>query len=427
LSGGFTFVHTADLHLDSQFRGLEQAFLNGEKVPEGVLRRLRNCTFEAFERIVDLCIERKADFLLLAGDVYDAADKSLRAQIRFREGLARLASAGIATFVVHGNHDHCAGWRAGLEFSNTVHVFSDREVEFRPFVRNGREIARIYGISYPGRMVVENYADRFKRNKDAPFAVALLHCNVDGIAGHENYAPCRLSDLLNRGFDYWALGHVHSRLVLNPEGPCVAYPGCPQGRRPGEGGERGCLVVNVSDSGKVSLEFVPVGPVRWEALELSIEGLGSDQGLVNRLLGGLRGMRKETGGKPVVVRITLTGRGALHRYLNRPSYIADLIREVRDLLPRGEEDFIYLESIRAATGVEVDLDELARSDTLLGDLLGLAGRARGDGELRTELRRALAPLLEHPGAGKHLEPPGEEELDRLLERAGEMAVDLLME
>lgn len=427
MSVGFTFVHAADLHLDSQFRGFGQALLNGEGVPEGILRRLRNCTFEAFERIVDLCIERKAGFLLLAGDIYDVADKSLRAQIRFRDGLARLADAGIAAFVVHGNHDHCSGWRADLKFPDTVHIFSDKEIESRPFVRDGREIARIYGISYPGQVVVEDYAARFNRDKDSTFAIALLHCNVGGIAGHENYAPCRLNSLLNKGFDYWALGHVHNRTVLNPAGPCVAYPGCPQGRHPRENGERGCFVVNVSDNAQVSLEFVPVSPVRWEVVEVSIEGLGNDQELLDRLLECLLGLRKKAGGKPVVARVSLTGRGALHRNLARPAYTANLAQELRGLLPKGVENFVYLESIRAATGAEVDLDELARSDTLLGDLLGLAFKARGDGALRAALRRSLAVLLEHPRAGKYLEEPGEAELDRLLERAGEMALDLLME
>ncbi|MCL6634993.1 MAG: DNA repair exonuclease [Peptococcaceae bacterium] len=266
MSGGFCFVHAADLHLDSQFKGFGEVIRGVGRIPEGVLRRLRNSTFEAFERILDLCIERKADFLLLAGDVYDAADRSLRAQIRFRDGLARLADAGIPAFVVHGNHDHCSGWRAGLEYPETVHVFSHREVEARPLIRKGREIARIYGISYPGPVVLEDYASRFVRDGGAPFAIALLHCNVGGMPGHENYAPCQLNTLFNRGFDYWALGHVHNRTVLNPAAPCVAYPGCPQGRHPREGGERGCFIVNVSGNGELSLEFVPVGTVRWEAV-----------------------------------------------------------------------------------------------------------------------------------------------------------------
>lgn len=427
MSGSFSFVHAADLHLDSQFKGLEQAALRSGDVPEQVLRRLRDCTFEAFGRIVDLCLERRVDFLLLAGDVYDAADKSLRAQIRFRDELARLAGSGISAFVVHGNHDHCSGWRAGLEYPDSVHFFSDREVESRPYLRGGREIARIYGVSYPRQAVFEDYSARFKRDQDSPFAVALLHCNVGGQEGHENYSPCRLSDLRARGFDYWALGHVHSRAVLSSGRPWVAYPGCPQGRSPREAGERGCFIVNVSGGGNVSQEFIPVEAVRWEAVNTSIEGLYSDQDLLDKLAEDLLERREKAGGKPLVARVNLTGRGLLHKNLARPSYLENLAGELRSRLAGDEESFILLESLRAATGAGADLAGLAASDTLLGDLLTLAGKALTEQELREELRRSLAVLVEHPRAGKYLAAPGEAELDELLERAGNLAVDLLLE
>ena len=426
MSGGFTFIHAADLHLDSQFRGLEQAALSGGGADAMVLRRLRDCTFEALEAMVDLCIHRKVDFLLLAGDIYDAADKSLRAQIRFRDQLNRLADAGIPAFVVHGNHDHGAGWRADLRFPDTVHFFSDREVEARPYLKNGQEIARIYGISYPRQTVLENYAARFHRDKNVPFAIALLHCNVGGVAGHQNYAPCRLSDLLGSGFDYWALGHVHSRTVLTPAGPWAVYPGCSQGRNPRETGDKGCFLVSVLDTGSVTLEFVPVGPVRWEAIEVSIEGLSGDQELLDRLEVSLL-QRREAARKPVIARVSLTGRGLLHKNLTRPAYAENLAQELRCRLSVEEENFLCLESIEVATGAEVDLEELAGSDTLLGDLLALAGQARQKGELRDELKRSLSVLLEHPRAARRLGEPTGPELDELLERAANMAVDLLLE
>lgn len=424
MSDSFTFVHAADLHLDSQFKGFELAALNSGMATERVLRRLRNCTFEAYDHIVDLCIKKKADFLLLAGDIYDAADKSLRAQLRFRDGLVRLAGAGIQAFVVHGNHDHCSGWRADIELPETVHIFSDQEVEARPVSRDGREIACVYGISYPGQVVAEDYSSRFVRQAGTPFAIALLHCNVGRMEGYENYAPCRLKDLIRKGFDYWALGHVHNQVILHSAGPCVVYPGCPQGRHHREAGDKGCFLVHVR-GGNVTAEFVPVASVRWETVSMSIAGVTSDLVLLDKLEEKLLGLREILGGKSLVVRVLLLGRGILHKNLARASYLDHLLQELRSRFPIAEESFLWIESIRNTTKGEVNQAELAGTDTLLGDLLSLVKEARVDQHLRLDLRQALVDLIEHPRAGNYLESPSEADFDDLLDMAGELAVDLL--
>ncbi len=423
----FSFVHAADLHLDSQFKGFAQSFLNGESAPGEILTRLRDCTFASFGRIIDLCIERKVDFLLLAGDIYDVADNSLRAQIRFRDELARLAGAGIPAFVVHGNHDHLGGWRADLKYPDTVHIFSGRGAEARPVMRDGREIARIYGFSYPRQAVYKNCATLFRREPDAPFAIALLHCNVGGIEGHENYSPCKLNDLLHRGFDYWALGHVHSRVIMNQTRPCVVYPGCSQGRSVSEAGDKGCFFVSVSDVGDVDLEFVPLSAIRWEKVRASIDGLLDDQELLDKLEESLLALRGGSVDSLVVARILLTGRGVLHKNLIRSSYTGGLAQELRSRFAEKGGGYVFLESIRAATGADVDRAELARSDSLLGDLLGLADKALVDRQLRTELACSFDALIQHTRAARYIEAPGEKEFDALLEMAGDMAVDLLWE
>ena len=111
----FSFIHTADLHLDSPFSGLRQ--VDGE-----IASLLKDATFRAFDNVVELALKNEVDFLLVAGDVYDAADRSLRAQLKFADGLKKLANGGIRSFVCHGNHDPLDGWIASLqwpEVSNT--------------------------------------------------------------------------------------------------------------------------------------------------------------------------------------------------------------------------------------------------------------------------------------------------------------------
>lgn len=426
MTGDFSFIHAADLHLDSPFRGFEQiADVVDRPVRENVLRQLRNCTFAALENLVNACIRHRVDFLVLSGDIYDLADRSLRAELRFREAVERLAERKIPVFVAYGNHDHGEGVRSGLTWPENVHFFSPGEVEYREIVRQGKEIARVYGISYPQRDVSENYARLFKRHGEAPFAVGVLHCNVGGIPEHENYAPCRLEDLVEAGMDYWALGHVHARRVLRESGPSIVYSGTLQGRSPREEGEKGCYLVNVSGSGLVSLRFISVDSVRWTGVKVSIDGMKTEDELVNCLNEKLTGIQRAHGNRSVVARIILTGRGPLHRRLKSGAVVDDILGELRLHFAGEEGNFLWPESIQCRTGIPVDKESIRQSETLLGDLLLLAGEARRDGELRTKLRQSLTPLEER--IARYISPPGEGELNELLEAAEDLAVDLLWE
>ncbi|MET0401607.1 MAG: DNA repair exonuclease, partial [Cystobacter sp.] len=190
----FKFVHAADLHLDTPFRGVP--------VDSGLLGAFHQATFRAFSRIVDLCLRERVAFLLLAGDLFDMKDRSVRARLVLRRELDRLHAAGIQTFIVHGNHDPLSGDTGTLGLPASVKVFGSdwEEAEVR---RDGRLVCRVQGVSYADAEVRENLSTRFGRT--APdFTVGLLHANLGGAQGHANYAPCTLEDLAARGLDYWA-------------------------------------------------------------------------------------------------------------------------------------------------------------------------------------------------------------------------------
>ena len=201
------FVHAADLHLDSPFSGLRAV------APDEVSSTLRRATFDVYDNIVDLCIEERVDALLVAGDVYDGADRSLRAQLKFVDGLRRLDEAGIRSFICHGNHDPLDGWEARLDLPDGCVRFGP-EVTGEPVFPKDPERATVYGISYPQRDVRENLSPRFRDLPNGGFKIGLLHANVGGNTDHESYAPCSVSDLEETSIDYWALGHVHTRTVL---------------------------------------------------------------------------------------------------------------------------------------------------------------------------------------------------------------------
>ncbi len=422
---GFSFIHAADLHLDSPFRGFEQVHFADGETRDNVLRQLRDCTFTALDNLVEACIEHRVDFVVLAGDIYDLADRSLRAQLRFRDALERLAAAGIPVFVAHGNHDHDEGWRASLDWPENTWFFAPGRVEARPVVKGGAEIARVYGISYPCREVTENYAALFRRDPGAPFAVAVLHGNVGGWSEHANYAPCSVEDLVGSGFDYWALGHVHRRAVLREHGPCVVYPGSLQGRNPRETGPKGCWLVQVGPGGDITLRFLAVDSVRWERLAVPVDGLDTEQELLDRLDREMERLKERHAGRSVVARLELTGRGPLHGRLRHDGTLEDLLDELRHRHAGPAGTFVWPESIRRRTAPAVDKEALRASRTLLGDLLAVSREARGGGEARRVLQQMLAPL--HHRLARYAGVPGEEEFDALLEAAEDLALDLLWE
>jgi exonuclease SbcD len=143
----FRFLHTGDLHLDSPFSGLSI------EAPAGVAETLREATLESWRQIVRIALDEPVEFVVVAGDVFEQANRTLRGQIRFRDGLADLARAGIPSFVVTGNHDPLSGWEPSVTWPALAHRFPAKEVTGRSVTRDGEEIARVYGVSYHVRDV----------------------------------------------------------------------------------------------------------------------------------------------------------------------------------------------------------------------------------------------------------------------------------
>lgn len=412
------FVHTADLHLDSPFIGLQE-------IDERVARELREATFRAFDRIVDLCLDRHVDFLLVAGDIYDSQDRSLRAQLRFRDGLRRLSEAGVPTFIVHGNHDPLDRWAATLEWPERVHIFGGDAVETKPVVRNGETIAHVYGISYHTREVRDNLARKFRRSDADTFAIGLLHCNVGTDTGHEPYAPCDLEDLIQAGMDYWALGHVHNHRILSAEKPAIVYPGNPQGRNPRELGARGCYVVEVREDTSVIVQFVAVDSVRWLWESVSIEDIDTDDALISAVEQACQRMRDRADGRPVVGRITLAGRGPMDSSLARPGFVGELVERIRET--EGADDpFVWIERVEVDTRPTLDLQARRDGQDFIADFLNLIDDYRNKSERLQTLRKHLEPLFLSRRAHQYLEAPTDEELKRWLETAEAMCTDLLI-
>jgi exonuclease SbcD len=415
------FVHAADLHLDSPFKGIR------DLAPQQVAETLCRATFDAYEKIIGLCIRERVDALLVAGDIFDSADRSLRAQLRFVDGLARLESAGIRSFICHGNHDPLNGWEARLALPSGCHRFAG-EVAGAVVFSEEPERAVVYGISYPQREVRENLVSRFTNIQPGGFTIGLLHANVDSNPDHDSYSPCTMDDLMRPPIDYWALGHVHSRQVLRQHHPAIVYPGNPQGRHPNETGARGVYLVDVSDSGEIALRFEAVDIVRWELLEVDIRNLETEQELLDAIGQKVAACSEATEGRPVVFRLVLGGRGALHRSLVHPGAVGDILEQINGAWA-AQSPWAWCERVQLATALPLDREQILLREDFVGDLSRLCGELQSDAKALSELQQTLRELYHHHNAGQYLRGylPENDELCALIAAAREECLTALVE
>ena len=415
------FVHAADLHLDSPFKQIRN------EAPPHVAETLHAATFTAWDNIVDLCVAEQVDALLVAGDIYDGADRSLRAQRAFIDGLERLDAAGIRSFVCHGNHDPLDGWEAQLDYPPGCHRFGP-DWDSVPIFGDDPARAVVTGISYPTREVRKNLVDRLGQVPIGPFQIGLLHANVGGNANHDSYAPCSVEDLAGTGIDYWALGHVHTREILRQSAPTVIYPGNPQGRHPNERGKRGVYVVEVGDDRSVSPQFWITDVVRWEQIELDISGLQSEQDLLDELPRLVDERLQEADGRPLVLRVDLHGRGPLHAPLRHRGLIDDL-REQINAAFETRDPFAWCERIADRTAPEIDRDARAAGADFVAELLQLSTAAQADPSQLALLAAELDPLYDNQRFRflRDERPEQQDDLAGLLREAEAIVLDLLAE
>lgn len=413
------FVHAADLHLDSPFTGLQN-------IDPQVSSTLYRATFTAYENIISLCIEEKVDALLIAGDIYDSADRSLKAQLAFADGLKRLDAAGIQSFICHGNHDPLSGWEATINIPPTCHRFGPN-VETVPVFPSDPDRVRVHGISYSQRDVRENLVPRFGSVEAGPFNIGLLHANVDNNSQHDAYAPCSLGDLESTNMDYWALGHVHTKQVLRSGKPTVIYPGNPQGRHPNERGARGVYLVEVNDNREVSAQFQPVDVVRWETISIDISSLRTEQHLLDAINGSLADNQAASDGRSLIVRLTLEGRGDLHKTLTRPGFIADLLESTNTTWVQ-RSPFVWCERIVDSTAQVFDREHRLQGMDFVSDLLRLGAEARGDDAVIAEMRKLLSDVYEQGRPGQYLRDdlPSKDEFLAILDAAEALCLSELL-
>lgn len=349
------FVHAADIHLDSPLRGLER--YEGAPVQD-----LRGATRKAFEKLVDLCVEEKTDFLLIAGDLYDGDWHDYNTGLFFSRQMSRLREAQIAVFLIRGNHDAESKITRQLHLPDNVHSFAAREAQTMRLEDLG---VALHGRSFATQVMTENLSLSYPAPLDGLLNIGILHTSADGRPGHENYAPCSQNDLAAKGYGYWALGHIHRREVLSAGEPWIVFPGNLQGRHIRETGEKGCTVVSISDHHETVIEHRVLDVVRWYQCDVDVSGLNATDDLLARVQPALGRAVRNAGDRLLAVRLTLHGSCEAHRALvTRPDgFIADVRALGNDL---GQ---VWIERVDFNTRAPINLDAIAQQSDPLGQLV----------------------------------------------------------
>lgn len=401
------FIHAADLHLDSPFKGLND-------LPQEIFKQVRASTFSALSNVVDIAIEQKVDFLVLAGDLFDMEIRSLMAQAKLREEFLRLEKAEIAVYVIHGNHDFIDAGMLQFRYPDNVHIFNGK-VDSRKFIKDGEHLANIYGFSYDRRHVLQNRTSEYiKKDPDVPFHIGVLHGNLAGREDHDPYAPFSLSDLLEKEFHYWALGHIHKREVLH-ENPHVIYSGNIQGRNKKESGEKGCYLVELDQRG-TKTTFMETAAIQWKEIELSIESIEGMDELLQRAKNVRDKSRQEE--KASLIRLAIIGSGPLYAHLQDETILEDL----QLFLNEGEAAhpvFQYIYSVKNQTTPSFSKEEL-KEKAFYEDFYKVVDET-------ADITPFLRSLFKHSDARSFLEPFNQEEKKAIIEEAEQWLVTKFLE
>jgi len=352
----FKFIHAADVHLDSPLRGLS-------KYESAPAEAIRNACRKAFGNLIDLAIEEKVAFVLLAGDLYDGEWKDYSTGIFLSRQIGRLGKNGIPVFAVAGNHDAANRMTKALDVPSNMKILSARKVET---VKLENCPVAIHGRSFGTQHVDKNIALAYGAAEKNVFNIGLLHTSLDGRVGHTPYAPCNIDDLRSKGYQYWALGHVHKQEIVSVE-PHIVFPGCIQGRHIRETGAKGCLLVTVEDGAVSEIETCPLDVLRWVYSHVDLAEASDMTEVLERTRMSIADEVASAQGRPVAMRIRFEGATAISNEL--AAYPERFEQRIKALGAEIAGDDLWIEKVEISTASKLDLDTVLAEGSAFGQLL----------------------------------------------------------
>ncbi|MFW2544286.1 metallophosphoesterase family protein [Primorskyibacter sp. 2E107] len=360
-----TLLHTADIHLDSPLKSLALR-------DEALSQQVQTATRTALIRIVDAALDLQVSGVLIAGDLFDGAERSARTAAFLIAQLDRLKDAGIAVFYIKGNHDAENPITGELTLPDNVHVFDGRGGK----VQLGAQDVWIHGVSFSNRHAPDSLLGKFAAPVPGAVNIAMLHTSLAGAPGHDTYAPCSVAELRDMGFDYWALGHIHKRQV-HSDAPWIVMPGIPQGRDIGEAGPKSATLIEI-DGRTVTVSEVPTAAVEFAEITLPCSGIDSEDALRGALREALRSAAAQISAEAGVLRLQLTGQTPMKWQILRD----------RD---RWQETIAELAQTAGALWIDKVQFDLSDGDAV-----------SGGGSAVDELDRLMQQIREEPGFGAEM-------------------------
>jgi DNA repair protein SbcD/Mre11 len=203
------FAHMSDVHL------------GGWRYPE-----LRELNFKSFQTTINICIEEKLDFVLIAGDLFDTAFPQIEILKETFAEFRKLHDANIPCFIISGSHDYSVSGKTFLDvleksgFCKNVVNFEEQEekIILNPTIHN--DVA-IYG--YPGKKTGLDVQDigriEIKETGQSSFKILMLHTTIEQVKGDLPIDAVKTDSLPFA--NYYALGHIH--VIYNKDN--FVYPG----------------------------------------------------------------------------------------------------------------------------------------------------------------------------------------------------------
>ena len=402
-----SFIHAADLHLDSPFKGLAN-------IPAHLFHAVSESTFHALDRLVQSAIEKKVDFVLLVGDLFDNDVPGIKAQIKLRTAFETLKHHQINVYICYGNHDHLKGNVYQVEYPENVYIFQSEKIDHFTYKNNGEAIAQIYGFSYEHRAISKNKAKEYHiADREIPFHIAMLHGSYNENKEHATYAPFSIHDLAYHPFDYWALGHIHQRAVLKQDPP-VVYPGNIQGRHRKEVGEKGCYYVRLTET-DVSMNFIPLHSIEFRNLSINISNCSSITEIEDTVRSTLQ---SNSNSVPELISLTFIGTDLGMLNWDKELIFTELIELMNETFIH-RTNWIYIYRYDKQIKHKINTWQLQEGEHFIGELTRQWENI--------SIQSVLSELYNHKQAKRHLDMFEDSELESIKEEVYALLMNDLLD
>ena len=262
------FVHIADMHLDNAFFNLSDKDIMGD------LRRLEQR--KILKKIIEYIKENNVEYLFISGDLYE--HKYIKqSSIEYLNNLFKEIT-NTKIFIAAGNHDPRVknSYYNKFDWNENVKIFNSyiEKIEEKD--------CNIYGYSFDDFYCNNCGIETIKVEENGKPNILVIHGNLDGAKKDDKpYNPILKKDLIEKGFDYVALGHIHKTNYNENENQKILYPGSTISLGFDETGKHGMIVGNFDQ--ELRLEFIPLDEKEFTIRELKVDNIYSKEELIETI------------------------------------------------------------------------------------------------------------------------------------------------